>query len=141
MLQIFHAFSFIFFVFMFWGLFVLRVPYVYFTNISCLLYDLEGFHVAVGGLEAGDGGLRGVEEALTEGTDGFLGGYELYVLLHLVVGEGDGAAEVVDVGDVRRIDDVASAETLEMEVAEGFCYLYEVLEACQQRECATVVIL
>lgn len=109
--------------------------------VSRFFYYLEGFHVAVGGVEVGDGALGCVGEYLLELADGFLGHHEFYGHLHLVVNEDDDLAECVDLRDVGDVDDEASADALEVDVADGLGYLDEVLEACQEGESSTALEL
>lgn len=102
------------------------------TGITLRLFHKEGFHVAVGGVEARDWGVRSFEKLFLEGTDCVLGDGELVCFLEVVVNEGDAPAEGVDLGDVSCIDDIPSADTEEMKVREGGGNLQDVLETRQK---------
>lgn len=81
------------------------------------------------------------EESLLELADGVLGQHQFYGDLHLVIGEDDGAAGGVDVGDVGGVDDEAAADAFEVEAGDGVGCLDKVLEACQKEQGAAALEL
>lgn len=94
-----------------------------------LLYELEGFHVAVGGLEVGDVCFWGVGDEVAELSDGFFGDDEFGAFFHVVIDEGDGFAQAVDLCDVGGVDGMASPDAFEVDVGDCFRELHEVLQA------------
>lgn len=87
-----------------------------------LLYESFFFavclHVAVVGVEAGDGIVEGLLHGLLQGSDGFFGNNEFKGFAHGVIDEGYGFAEAVDLRDVGEVDDVAAPDAQEVNIGD-----------------------